>query len=416
MAITNELEFLTTASLNTTLGGSITLDGAVMTPSQVDDAFRQQMAYRAAAITRQVAKAAGAYTALKADHNQFWRCTGAVTINLTAAATLTDGWCLWVRANGGAVTIDPNAAELIDGAATLVLADGSHALIICTGTAFFTEFNTSVLNGTLGTATPSAAAVTTFTASGTAIFTGALFGLAISNNVADATNDIDIATGWARDATDVDSMVLASALTKRLDALWVVGTNQGGLDAGAVANGTYHVFVIKRPDTGVVDVIFSLSATTPDPTRIGPYTRWRRIGSVLREGATIIRFLQDGDYFWRETPVQDINTTNPGTAAVTRTLSTPVGVKNLALILAGGAAASGYWNGLMSSLDVADIAPSTTVLNCHGGQTGAINGMVPVTVRTNASSQIRSRISVSGASNTLLIQTLGWIDKRGREY
>ena len=155
MAITNELEFLTTASLNTTLGGSITLDGAVMTPSQVDDAFRQQMAYRAAAITRHVAKAAGAYTALKADHNQFWRCTGAVTINLTAAATLTDGWCLWVRANGGAVTIDPNAAELIDGAATLVLADGSHALIICTGTAFFTV-NLSALTGTLQVGTGAA--------------------------------------------------------------------------------------------------------------------------------------------------------------------------------------------------------------------------------------------------------------------
>ena len=163
MAITNELEFLTTASLNTTLGGSITLDGAVMTPSQVDDAFRQQMAYRAAAITRHVAKAAGTYTALKADHNQFWRCTGAVTINLTAAATLTDGWCLWVRANGGAVTIDPNAAELIDGAATLVLADGSHALIICTGTAFFTV-NLSALTGTLQVGTGAAQSTALITA------------------------------------------------------------------------------------------------------------------------------------------------------------------------------------------------------------------------------------------------------------
>ena len=119
-----------------------------MTPSQVDDAFRELMAYRARAITRHVAKAAGTYSAAKADHNQFWRCTGAVTINLTAAATLTDGWCLWVRANGGAVTIDPNGAETIDGAATLVLADGQTALIVCTGTAFF-----SVSGGFAGTAT-----------------------------------------------------------------------------------------------------------------------------------------------------------------------------------------------------------------------------------------------------------------------
>lgn len=137
MAITDELLYSATPASNTTLGASITLDGTVMTPSQVDDAFRQQMAYRAAAITRHVTKAAGTYTAVKTDHNQFWRCTGAVTLNLTAAATLSDGWCLLVRANGGAVTFDPSGAELIDGAATLVIPDGMMALVICTGTTFF---------------------------------------------------------------------------------------------------------------------------------------------------------------------------------------------------------------------------------------------------------------------------------------
>src|SRR4051812_49105979 len=111
MAITDKLLWSTTAASNTTLGGSITLDGTVMTPSQVDDAFRELMSQDAKTVTRHVTKAAGSYTPAKTDHNQFWRCTGAVTLNLTAAATLTDGWCLWVRANGGAVTIDPNGAE-----------------------------------------------------------------------------------------------------------------------------------------------------------------------------------------------------------------------------------------------------------------------------------------------------------------
>jgi hypothetical protein len=143
MAITDELGYSTTALNNTTLGPSITLDGAVMTPSQVDDAFREEMSQRAKAITRHVAKGAGTYAAARADHNQFWRCTGAVTINLTAAATLSDGWRLWVRANGGAVTIDPSGVETIDGAATLVLADGQTALVICTGTAFFTVILTN---------------------------------------------------------------------------------------------------------------------------------------------------------------------------------------------------------------------------------------------------------------------------------
>lgn len=155
MAITDELLMSTTPASNTTLGASITLDGTVMTPSQVDDAFRQQMAYRAAAITRHVTKAAGTYTPAKADYNQFWRCTGAVTLNLTAAATLTDGWALWVRANGGAVTIDPNGAETIDGAATFVLADGQAALIICNGSTFYT-----VVQGTASTVTGQALTVT----------------------------------------------------------------------------------------------------------------------------------------------------------------------------------------------------------------------------------------------------------------
>ena len=147
MAITDELGMSSTPASNTTLGPSITLDGAVMTPSQVDDAFREEMSQRAKAITRHVAKGAGTYTAARADYNQFWRCTGAVTINLSTAATLTSGWCLWVRANGGAATIDPNLAETIDGSGALVIPDGQQALIVCDGSNFFTEFTTGQIAG-----------------------------------------------------------------------------------------------------------------------------------------------------------------------------------------------------------------------------------------------------------------------------
>jgi hypothetical protein len=81
-------------------------------------------------------KAAGTYTAVKNDYNQFWRATGAVTINLTAAATLKSGWCMWVQADGGDVTVDPNGTEQINGAATITISDGGWGLIICTGSAF----------------------------------------------------------------------------------------------------------------------------------------------------------------------------------------------------------------------------------------------------------------------------------------
>jgi len=137
MSKDQEIDLSTTAANNQDFGGVNTAEG--MAPSDVNNAMRYLAKMRADAITRHVAKSAGTYTAAKTDHNQFWRCTGAVTINLTAAATLTSGWCLWVRANGGAVTIDPNSTENINGSATaMVLADGQTALILCTGTAFFT--------------------------------------------------------------------------------------------------------------------------------------------------------------------------------------------------------------------------------------------------------------------------------------
>lgn len=130
-----ELEYNKTAGSNAAINGIAILGSSSI--KYGNDAIQQLMADQASALTRHVVKVAGSYTALSADYNQFWRATGAVTVNLTAAATLTDGWRLWVKADGGAVTVDPNGAELINGAATLTVNNGSSALIICTGTDFF---------------------------------------------------------------------------------------------------------------------------------------------------------------------------------------------------------------------------------------------------------------------------------------
>lgn len=127
------LEYSSTAASNTTING-IGIAGSNSVKNG-DDALRQLMADTASAITKVVDKS-GTYTALKADYNQMIRATGTLTLSLTAAATLTSGWCLWVKADGGAVTIDPNSTEQINGASTLALADDFSAFIVCTGTAF----------------------------------------------------------------------------------------------------------------------------------------------------------------------------------------------------------------------------------------------------------------------------------------
>lgn len=86
-----------------------------------------------------VTKAAATYTAVKADDNQIWRATGNITVNLTTAATLGTGWSIWLMAEGGTITIDPNGTEQIDGSSTsLVLAVGQGCRVVCDGSAFQT--------------------------------------------------------------------------------------------------------------------------------------------------------------------------------------------------------------------------------------------------------------------------------------
>lgn len=69
------------------------------------------------------------------------------TLTLPAAATATDGFWFAVRNSGtGAITIDPNGAELIDGATTLSLSEGQAHLVVCTGSAWKTVGRGDVLD------------------------------------------------------------------------------------------------------------------------------------------------------------------------------------------------------------------------------------------------------------------------------
>lgn len=74
------------------------------------------------------------YTVTLADIGNTIDCTGSWTLSLTAAATLGDGFYVWVRNTGsGTITIDPAGAETIDGAVTYTLNAGHYCLLICDG-------------------------------------------------------------------------------------------------------------------------------------------------------------------------------------------------------------------------------------------------------------------------------------------
>lgn len=243
---------------------------------------------------------------------------------------------------------------------------------------------------------------------------GYLFGLTLSNNVGDPVNDIDIAVGQASSTeTQPVLMTLASTLTKRLDAAWAVGSGNGGLDTGSIANTTYHVWLIQRSDTGVVDALFSTSATSPTmPTN---YDRKRRIGSIIRESAAIVGFSQNGDVFLRTTPVNDLANVVLSTTATLAALSVPSGIVVDALIR--GSINNGAT--VLSSI-VLITSPSETdrppgvILGDYDLQQQVVNVPVGYTeaVRTNTSRQIRFRSG--NATTSTATTTYGWIDTRGR--
>lgn len=253
---------------------------------------------------------------------------------------------------------------------------------------------------------------------------GYLFGLTLSNNSGDPTNDIDFATGecTSDDALAANRVVITgAALTKQLDAAWAVGTNAGMRDTGAIANGTWHVFAIQRPDTGVNDALASLSPTAPTmPTN---YTKKRRIGAIIRVAGVIVGFVQDGDTFQHKDPPLDIGpANNPGTSAVLRTLTVPSGINVLAIInvAAQSSVLTGGLSVYLSDPAVNDeaasdvIAPLVSLRANFGAGTGD-HTQGPKTIRTNTSSQIRSRHQSSDANTNFYIATLGWIDRRGRD-
>lgn len=249
------------------------------------------------------------------------------------------------------------------------------------------------------------------------VLRGYLAGLTLSNNGADASNDIDIAIGQAVDSTNVRLISLTSALTKRIDASWVVGTNQGGLDGTESSAGTpdvstwYHVYLIMRVDTNVVDVLFSENASTPTlPTN---YTLFRRIGAVYNDsGGNIRAFFQDGDVFlWNIMPF-DSNATNQAQTAVARTISTPLGLRCVAMCLGFTFStteqpALAIYHGDQDTSQTFNIGDFTAP--------AANNAAAGFTlVRTNTSSQIYTKGNGSNADHYAWIVTKGYFDTRGR--
>lgn len=235
---------------------------------------------------------------------------------------------------------------------------------------------------------------------------GFLFGLTLST--AGSSSTFGIAAGVATDSTNISMLALGSAYTKTTSA-WAVGSTNGAMDTGSVAGGTwYHVYLIKRPDTGVVDVLLSLSATSP--TLPANYTLFRRIGSMKTNGAAQwATFSQSGDEFlWDAGALaMDISTGALDTTSTLFTVKVPTGIK-VGAILQGYISAAAVRVVMITSPDQG----SGSVVSGFAVAANARSG-VSATVRTNTSAQIRA-VS-DGASTSFVAGAMGWIDRRGRD-
>ena len=147
--------------------------------------------------------------------------------------------------------------------------------------------------------------------------------ITIANNTTDSNNDIDI-SGGNFVFSDFSGQAYVPAMTKRLDANWTAGTNQGGLDTGAKANSQgYAVYAIYNPSTNVADYLFTATGVTAITLPSG-FTKLKYIGSILTNSSgNIIAFKQVDNYFYFNN-IFDASPSTPSSGTYsTYTLSVP---------------------------------------------------------------------------------------------
>lgn len=241
----------------------------------------------------------------------------------------------------------------------------------------------------------------------------------LSNATADPVNDITIGVGQAQIGSAIANVL--APFTKRLDAEWVKGDNQGGRFPGvALENNTYHVFLIRN-GLGEVDGGFDTSVIGANtPSGFTP----KRICSILRLNNQIKGFIQIGAFFeLKNISVADVEGAFiPAIGALYR-VSVPTGIKTIfrGILSPGLSAVGSILNVVIQSPSQEPLTPSGadfispfkgSFSTYHSGSFfTAASGEVQVLTNTNGEVRMASSGAYSGAplySTTL--QPLGWVD------
>lgn len=241
------------------------------------------------------------------------------------------------------------------------------------------------------------------------IVKGQIFGLTLTTNGA---GDVTIEAGEATDEAGTDLLVLPAAITKQLSAsTFVVGTNQPGLNTGAeAANTWYEVILIKRVDTGVVDVM--LSTTANRATLPANYTLLRRIGWIRNDaGSNILNFTQINNHFTLLTQINDASITATATAAAITVTVPPNCIGRFRISSDSNTDNAVNQVTVFSEIVEGNVTPSdTTGIASIGVHDIAGSQASHMELRVSATSTIEH--DSSHTANVVDVSTFGWIDHR----
>ena len=243
---------------------------------------------------------------------------------------------------------------------------------------------------------------------------GTIGGLTLTNDGTDAAHDIGIAVGFARDYTDAATMSLTGALIKKIDATWAVGTNAGGLDSTdtVAANTGYGVYLIRRSDTGVVDVLMSSDMTAAGSALTMPtnYDQKRLIGWVRTDGSSnITSFIHSGDYFRLTgdvyTEVSDGTITNATYETLTLT-TPPLCLAHIMGVHLNGSGSDTYTYLSIKTKGSADAGNYEALMNFE--QQAKIMGLAVIaTVLSNEDGQVEYTAREASGTVTIIITMHG---------
>lgn len=232
-------------------------------------------------------------------------------------------------------------------------------------------------------------------------------------STAGSSSTITVSAGEAADSTAADILTLSSSINKTTSA-WALGSGNGGLDTGAIApSSSYFLWAIKRVDTGVVDVLISLSASAPTmPTN---YTLKRLIGFARTNGSsqwesfTAYEETGGGIYIGWSSPTIEMSTTGLGAV---RSVTTPVGVPSGFSVAANIQMVATNASTFLAKVCCPDETDATPSASAAPGadffMSGGVADARSKVVRTNASGQIAARSTLASTTMRIFCNGFSW--------